>query len=348
MSFTPLTILITGAGAPGAAGVIHCLRNSPLDLSVVGVDKNPHVYGKMLVDFFEPVPEPETPAFIPTLLSICQKYGVRFILPLVTRELLPLSRAQTLFEKTGITVLVSTPEAIAVMNDKGLLYQTLQNHHISVPQFIRVSQWEDMKSAIYHLGYPNKPVVIKPCHSNGSRGFRVIHPRIDEKDLLLHHKPNHTYISLNALEHIFKGEQMPDYLASEYLPGKEYTVDVFAQKGNTLQIIPRSRLSMSNGISTQGVIENHPEIISYVKQIVALIKPDYLIGVQVKAAENGRFLLLEINPRVQGTTVACMGAGINFPDICISTALGVPFKYTEPIWGVQFFRHWHERYIMPS
>jgi carbamoyl-phosphate synthase large subunit len=348
MNHAPINILITGSGAPGAAGVINCLRQSTLNVVIVGVDKNPDAYGKMLVDYFETVPEPETPSFIPDLLSICIRHRIQFVLPLVTRELLPLSSAQTLFLKEGITILVSKQEAISVMNDKGLLYQTLQENQIPTPRFHRVNHWDHMKSALFDLGYPHKPVVIKPCQSNGSRGFRVIHPNIDEKDLLLHHKPNHTYMAFNALQHIFQNQEMPDYLVSEYLPGTEYTVDVFAQNGKALQIIPRSRLSMSNGISTKGTIEKQHDIIQYVSRIVALIKPDHLIGVQVKKAESGSFLILEINPRVQGTTVACLGAGINFPEICISSAMGNPFQYKEPIWGVQFFRYWHEHYIMPN
>ena len=336
-----LHILMTGAGAPGAAGIIKCLREVP-GVKIFAADRSKEAYGRLLCDQFTTLPDALSPNFVDETLAFCKANEIQILLPLVTRELLPLSIAKQRFSDNGITVLVSDMEELSIANDKGMLYQALSDKGIAHPSFFRVNSWFQMHKAIQDLGYPHVPVVIKPCVSNGLRGFRVVQAAINEHDLLLNHKPDNHFITLRKLEEIFANNTMPDFVVSEFLPGKEYTVDVLAQKGKVLQVIPRERVAMSSGISTKGVIENHREIIDYVTQIVSALKLDWIVGVQVKEDVNGHYKIVEINPRIQGTTVACLGAGINFPALAIELVRNKQFTYKEPEWGVKFVRHWQE------
>jgi carbamoyl-phosphate synthase large subunit len=337
-------VLITGGGAPGAAGIIKCLR-ALNTCFILAVDINPEAHGKYLADAFEVIPKPDTQEFADSILAMCVRYKINCIIPLVTKELEVFSELKNEFAKKGIHILISDPQALAIANHKGRLYQTLSKAGISVPDFRIVHNWFEMHKAIQDLGYPQNEVIIKPCQSNGLRGFRIVKAEVDEAALLLHHKPDNSYIQLKQLESIFSHHPMPPYLVTEYLPGEEYTVDVLMHKGEALQIVPRKRIAMTHGISTKGKIENIPEIIAYVKEICALVPMEWMIGVQVKRARDGSFKLLEINPRVQGTTVACLGAGINFPALAVTLALEGTFQYTEPKWGVQFSRYWEEVYF---
>lgn len=337
-------VLITGGGAPGAAGIIKCLREIP-HCFIYAVDKNPEAHGQFLADAFHAIPSPESPDFVEILLDLCLKQEIQCIMPLVTKELEVFSKAKKIFEDKGIKVMVSDPEILKKANNKGVLYQTLSEAGLQVPAFRIVNNWFEMHKAIQDLGYPQQEVIIKPCESNGLRGFRIVKAKVNEFELLLHHKPDNSYIQLNQLESIFTQNPMPEYLVSEYLPGEEYTVDVLMFKGKALQIVPRRRIAMTHGISTKGRIENQEEIIAYVKEICKVIPMEWLVGIQVKKARDGSFKILEINPRVQGTTVACRGAGINFPALAIQLALTQQFEYKEPKWGVQFSRYWEEIYF---
>jgi carbamoyl-phosphate synthase large subunit len=338
-----IKVLITGGGAPGAAGIIKCLRERK-DLFLISGDKNEDAYGKYLTDDFVQLPDALHKDFCSFVLAYCKKQEVKIVLPLVTKELGPFSLAKSLFKQAGITVLVSDYNSLQTANDKGYLYQSLMESEIRVPEFRRVNDWFDMHKAIQDLGYPHKEVVIKPCVSNGLRGFRIIKPDLNEKELLLNHKPDNSYITLEKLQQIFARDSMPDYVVCEYLPGEEFTVDVLAQNGNSLQIVPRLRTTMTGGISTRGELVNQLEIKEYVKKIINHLKLNWLIGVQVKKAVDGSYKILEINPRVQGTTVACLGGGINFPLLAVNLALEGDFEYKEPQWGVKFLRHWQEIY----
>jgi carbamoyl-phosphate synthase large subunit len=102
---------------------------------------------------------------------------------------------------------------------------------------------------------------------------------------------------------------------------------------------------MREGISIAGVFEQHQEIIAYCQQIISAIKLHGNIGIQVKRAD-GSFKILEINPRVQGTIVAAMGAGVNLPLLAVKQAMQMPIEPAAiPIkWGTRFIRYYQEVY----
>src|SRR5439155_4807309 len=108
--------------------------------------------------------------------------------------------------------------------------------------------------------------------------------------------------------------------------------------------LPRLRKKMINGISVEGEFIKEESIINYCTQIIKQVQLHGNIGIQVKRSETGQFLILEINPRVQGTISAALGAGINLPVLGIKQELGLPITTHElqVKWGTRFSRHWSE------
>src|SRR5262245_29512769 len=97
---SPVNILMTGGGAPGAAGILRCLQQQS-SFRITLVDADPNAVGSFLTKDFEVVPAGNDPNFIDTLLTICQKKDIHVVLPLVTRELIPLSKHIKQFELAG-------------------------------------------------------------------------------------------------------------------------------------------------------------------------------------------------------------------------------------------------------
>ena len=168
--------------------------------------------------------------------------------------------------------------------------------------------------------------------------------QINELDLLFNYKPNSTYISLNDAVRILSSGAFPELLVSEYLPGEEYSVDCLANHGESVLIVPRVRIRMINGISVEGEFVKEDSIITYCTQIIKELQLHGNIGIQVKKSTAGQFLILEINPRVQGTIAAALGAGINLPVLAVKQELGLPITPEELTikWGTKFSRHWSE------
>lgn len=334
---------MTGAGAPGAAGIIKCLlADDRIKLTVADADENS--VGKHLVNSFVTIPKASDENFADEVLSLCRQKGIDVVMPLVTRELFPLSKNKSRFEEEGIKVLVSSEDSIAIANNKSACYRFLQERGIAVPQFFVVTTTEEFIHAAFELDHPQKSFCFKPSVANGSRGFRIVSDSINESDELFNSKPYNTFITYTHALKILSSQHFPELLVSEYLPGEEFSVDCLADHGKPLLVVPRKREKMINGISVKGCFTNSTEIINYCERIIEAIGLHGNIGIQVKYADSGLPLLLEINPRVQGTIVSALGAGVNLPLLAIKNELGLAIEPSElqVNWDVSFTRYWTE------
>ncbi len=334
---------MTGAGAPGAAGIIHCLRQYDA-VHITAADARADVAGRFLADDFAIIPKADDPSFIDVMLALCREKNIHAVLPLVTKELIPLSQHRAEFELAGSKLLVSLTASLEIANDKSKLYQFLQWRGIAVPEFRVVETVEQFETTAKELNYPEKPFCFKPSVSNGSRGFRIIDTNADEHHLLFNEKPSSVYIRYTDAVRILSSQSFPELLVSEYLPGEEYSVDCLANHGHTILALPRKRTKMINGISVQGEFVQNDAIIAYCVKIIHELQLHGNIGIQVKQSAKEEFLALEINPRVQGTISAALGAGVNLPLLAIKQELGIHIEENELTvkWGTRFSRFWKE------
>lgn len=334
---------MTGAGAPGAAGIIKCLLQYPSIQLTVG-DASPDATGRYINKDFVQLPNGDDPLFAGGLLQICKERKIQLVMPLVSKELLPLSRNKKNFQDAGIRVMVSSPESIEIADNKSTSYSFLKEKGINVPRFFIVHTTEEFIHAAFELGHPASPVCFKPSVSNGSRGFRIVTDSLDEADQLFNHKPYNVHITYAHALNILSSKNFPQLLVTEYLPGKEYSVDCICDHGKPVLVVPRVREKMINGISVKGVFEKNEKVIEYCKKIINAIGLHGNIGIQVKYSDGGEPLLVEINPRVQGTIVAGLGAGVNLPLLALRQELGQTLdnKEMQVAWGTRFSRHWTE------
>jgi carbamoyl-phosphate synthase large subunit len=337
-----LKVLVTGAGAPGGPGIIKALRRDP-GLRVHGADMNPRASGSFLCEKFHLIPAASDPSFLTALKAICRENGISVIFPLVTRELFQLSERAAEFAAEGVHVVVSGHSALRVANDKGRLYEHLRDQGLPVPEFRIVLDGAGLKKAAAELGYPDRPVVIKPCQGNGSRGIRILDSRKDRFQLLFGEKPTALFSTLEEVLSIIGSRSVPELVVSEYLPGKELTIDCIAGDGEVIEMLIRTRDTINSGISTSGRFIREPAVEAYIRRVVAsfpgLRGP---VGFQVKESVNGDYLMLESNPRIQGTSVAALGCGVNLPLLGVYQGAGLSLPAYVKKENVGFVRHYDE------
>lgn len=336
-------VLLTGAGAPGGPGIIKALKQAGFELHTS--DCNDKASGRFLHSNFVQIPKAEDESFIPFVFEYCKQNKIDVVFPLVTKELFKFSEAKQQFGIHGIKTIVSEIESLQVANDKGKLYQHLASHGIPVPKFEIVHDVTSLSKAVERLGYPNVPVAIKPTISNGSRGVRILHENADEFSLLFNQKPSHLYTSLSAISKILAQRKFPPLLISDYLPGPEITIDTIVQEGIPKLILPRTREKINGGISMQGTFVNNNKVIDYCTKIIRSLNLSGPIGLQVKEDVNGEYKILEINPRIQGTSVAALGIGINLPALAVEQEFGpVEIDASTIAWGTSFVRYYEEAF----
>ena len=357
------TVLMTGAGAPGGIGTLKCLKKDKNIRLFVG-DANPMANGRFLnKSRFLILKKATDIDFIPHILELCIQHKIEVILPLVTLELFKFAENKAIFEENGIKIIVSDNKDLDIANNKSRLYEHLSAHNILTPQYkvVQSGDLDGFLKAFTDLGFPKKPLCVKPSVSNGSRGVRIVDDSVDKFDLLFNHKPNSLYISFDEIVEILRGKaiapQPPEgelltgellrglgleLLISEVLPYEEYTVDTIVNHGKPILILPRLRKKTNNGISIEGQFIENQEIIDYCFKILTSLNLHGPIGIQVKKAKDERFKILEINPRIQGTSVAAMGLGINLPLIAVKQEMNEPFDIPPIRWGTSFSRYYQE------
>lgn len=269
------------------------------------------------------------------------------LLPLVTRELEVLAPNKERFLEIGTRIVVSDAQQLHAANDKLQLMQKLKQAGIPVAEFYTATSASEIAEHARKLGYPNKKVCIKPALSNGSRGMRILDAGAGSFEAFFEQKSGNTHTTLESILKLFVDKPLPTMLVMEYLPGEEYTVDALLDNGEPLLLLPRKRITMNNGISVAGIFEENREIMDYATRVFRCMKLHGPNGLQVKRGEDGKFYILEINPRLQGSTTTAMGMGINLPVLSIKQAMGEDIKtrIPQPQWGLRFARYYEDAFF---
>ena len=337
------TLLVTGAGAPGIRGTLYALRKNPdrMPLRIVGVDIKPDVVGRYLVDRFYQIPPPEDPAYLGAILDICRDEKVEVVIPQTTREINVLSRSLDTLARAGVQTMISDYAAIEIANDKWRLLQQFQAMGLPVPACSLARSEEELTEMARCLGYPNRPVVVKPPFSNGMRGVRVLTENAWDVQRFINEKPSGLEISLEEVVRILRrGPAWPELLVMEYLPGPEYSVDVYLGERTSIAI-PRLRKAIRSGITFEAVLDLREDLSDYALRAAREIGLRYAVGFQFKLDEHNVAKVLECNPRVQGTMVASLFSGVNVIWMGVKELLGDPPSEAVVAFGsALFYRFW--------
>ncbi len=345
------TLLIpSGAGAPGFAGILHCLKQAP-GIRVIAGDINNQAYGRQLADGFFQTPPSDHQEYSEFILAKALEHEASVVLPITTRELDPLSESVAHFSSHGIKLLVSPPQGLRIANNKARLYEYMEGSGQKPPVFRVVRTLSALMHAINELSPRGERVIFKPACGNGSVGFGIIlgaHEALHRN--VLHEKPGSGfYYRREELPHLLPDDLGMELVVCEYLPGAEYSVDVMAEHGRVLYAITRSRDKMVNGISVKGTFIRRDDILEMVHRLVGSLGLHGPVGLQFRENGQGEMTILEINPRLQGTVSSCLGAGINVPLDALRLALDEPVAGRQELvqWGVGFVRYWSEAFFSP-
>jgi carbamoyl-phosphate synthase large subunit len=338
-----LTVLLTGVGAPGTRGTLYALRHNPdgTRVKAVGTDLASGGLGRLWADAFHQVPAPETEGYVAALLAICRAESVDLVIPQTTRELAVFAGHKAAFEAESVRVMVSGQHAMAVANNKWELLKCAEQMNLPVPAHSLARSKAELIEAAVRLGYPANPVAVKPPVSNGMRGFRILREDAWDLERFLTEKPSGVEITLDQLVAMLsRGSSWPALLVTEYLPGSEYSVDVFA--GSKVQIaVPRLRKAIRSGISFENELEYRDDLMQASLALGRQIGLTYAFGFQFKLDAAGVPKVLECNPRLQGTMVASLFSGVNLIWMGVQEAMGEPpERLPETLRAGSFHRFW--------
>ena len=222
------------------------------------------------------------------------------------------------FEAVGIAPADLSVECLRICRDKQLLIETVQGE---VPVPANEPLTEASASRVNSF-----PRFGKPRLGAGSRGIARIDNRAD-----LDKQPKDCSVMLQ-----------------EYLPGEEYSVDVYVRRdGRVIAAVPRDRMKVDSGIAVASRTINLPEVIQSAVRTAEVIGIRGVANVQFKRAADGVFKLLEVNPRYPGTLPLTTAAGIDMPKLMVDELMGRPVPdRLMPFKEMMVVRYWTEHYFI--
>lgn len=297
MNDKDLNILVPGAGGFAAVNVIKSLRKINFKGKIITTDSNPLSVGFYLSDSYYVLPKIDDENFMDNANEILLKEKIDLILPTSGFDIIPYSKHKAALEKKGITCFFSDYETIELCNNKYKFYEKIKEK-FPIPKFSR------MKEATGDF-----PLFVKPIKGKGSRN---------------------TYLCNSQSELDYILNKYSDMLVCEYLPGKEYTIDVLSDtEGFPICAIPRERIETKDGISFKGKVEKNEYLQEMCMSLAKYLEIKGPSCMQMKQDKNAEYKFIEVNPRMGGGTIMATLAGVNIPYLILKLFNGEKIESTE-------------------
>lgn len=315
---SPVTVLVTGAGAGVGQSVIKAVKLSKVPTRIIAVDHDIMAAGLYRGDVAYDIPLARSRAFIDRLIAICKREGVELLLIGTDVELEAISRHQSRFERIGVHVVVSPLRAVSIADDKWRTVQFLKRNSFAYPDSCLP---KDVQSFVKRHGFP---VIVKPRVSARSIGFSVVHNE---------HELNE---KLAAIEHPI----IQEYLTKD---DQEYTCGTMVYRGRGYGAITMKRW-LRSGDTYKAVVERNPRMETYVAAVSKKLKVEGPCNLQLRRA-GSKYKIFEINCRFSGTTATQSFLGFNVANILLQHLFFArklrPLSFTPSV----MMRYWNELFI---
>lgn len=345
---TKTTVLFTSCCGWPTCGTISALRESTeLDVTIIGCDCAPNAAALNYVDVLCKVPRCTDSSYVPTLIDICKRNNVDVLVPLISDEIGTISMSRKLFEGIGVSILLSGIESkLNIANNKLDLYRFLLRNGLDVMPRTFPLSWKSLVDDVTALGYPGKPVCVKPIDGCGSAGFRILDDAKAVRNVLDTSRASRSnpYITLEQLINaapLHDGE----FMLQEYLPGEELGTLCLVDHGRTVYSPSHRNFCMQNATAVSCELVDDPDANQIAERVNRLLMLDGNIGYDFKRNESGNLFLIDVNPRISATVSLAAKAGLNLVEMGVMHALGMDIdECIEPLYGLRLMRNYGTLY----
>lgn len=255
------------------------------------------------------------PSYEARLEEICAANGIGLVVPTIDTELGPMaSMRDSLFERTGARIAVSSPGCVALCADKRRLARFFAGNGVDAPRTFEAA-------AAYTGAGAGFPAVVKPARGSSS---------ID------------VFVARDVRELEFFASYVREPVVQERLSGAEFSVDaLFDFESRPVAAVSRRRIATRGGEILKGRVEMRREVLEPAERLLGLLGGAGARGaftLQGFLGADGRFRFTEVNARFGGGAPMSVAAGADLPRwLCELAAGGRPSPATIRD-GAQFSR----------
>jgi carbamoyl-phosphate synthase large subunit len=259
---------------------------------VVAADPNPLAPAQYAADHRCAVPRIDDPGYVPALAELCERHGVRAVVPLTDLDLEVLGHARA---AGRLPAFVPDAEIARATFDKYEAHLLLSR--LGLPSPPTVLPGEPVESY---------PVMIKPRQGSGARS---IHRADDAR----------------AAEFFVEYIREPA-MVQKLMDGPEYSIDTLSDlHGRCLNAIPRTMLESRGGESIKGTVIADPELIELGRRVVDALGVRGPCTVQAFRDQDIGLGITDVNTRFGGAFPAPIYAalpGRTYPELIVRMARG--------------------------
>lgn len=303
-----------------AYNIVSLIKRDDPDFYVIGSNENFGSPIQTVCDEWYHEPPLKEEAYVDFCLDFCREHRVDVFLP--RRGMLEISRQIARFQAIGTKVMVDDYALISILNHKDKAYDLFRKEGIGiVPEYRMVTTVEQFRSAYAELSQRYKQICFKFVKDEGGKSFRLI-DNSRTGYLALFKKQNSRITYDTAVAALSEREVFSPIMVMPYLPGEEISVDCL-KTGSGIIMIPRYK-----GTTRVERIHYDPQILATCRQIFDRIPLEMPCNIQFKYLDGIPYIL-EINTRMSGgVQMACLGSGVNIPNIAVNKLLGIekPWK----------------------
>jgi hypothetical protein len=211
------------------------------------------------------------------------------------------------FTKIGDAVLIpNNKKAIEIVSFKSKTYQFL-DEFLATPMV--VSEFNKEKKEDLYF--------VKPDRGQGSKGAQ----KMNFEELQNHQKD--------------KEKQSQGLIITEFLPGREFTVDCFSSNQSEVKYCsPRLRVETQNGIAVSTEFFDLPDAYEFASKISSMLQVKGAWFFQLKEDQTGQLILIEVGLRVAGASRINRLRGVNLTQMHLFQEMGfeisIPIHHTYP------------------
>ena len=212
------------------------------------------------------------------LRAVIRRRSIDYVFGAHEDVLLELSRRR---DELGATLIAPETETVEIARSKRRTYGAVGGA-VRVP-VIHTAPFGDLEF----------PVFVKPDRGAGSRSAGIVE-------------------TLDQLEQVLDTHE--EMIATEYLPGREYTVDCLSDREQgLLYCAPRIRVRTRNGIAMDSRSVTDARVRPMAESIGSVLPLRGPWFFQTRETKDGSLCLMEIGARIAGTMALHRCDGVNFP-----------------------------------
>lgn len=243
------------------------------------------------------IPRMKEPGYFDKILEICKNEHIDFVLPLQEDELILTAKNLDKYLEAGVRPVISDLEKVLLCKDKYALNNWLIENGIPAVRTILAKDYLDS-------GMDFDTVFVKPRDGAGSVNTFAVHTKGLIKALV--------------------EDSKEELIVQPLMRGKEYGVDTYVDliSGQVVTSFVKEKLRMRAGETEKSISIINKDIEALAVNTINALGLRGPVDMDIME-DNGKYYVLEINPRFGGGYPHAHACGVRFTDFLSKNAKGI-------------------------